>query len=118
MTWSAKWWTLTMTSVTPKVRRRERVISRRVRPESSTSALGRVSVIGRRRVPRPAARIMAFMGALAGNTPKPQRDFSLRKPTGSRERAGKKKRRVAPFEMTCGYCRHNQQEKIGLLQPE
>jgi hypothetical protein len=55
---------------------------------------------------------MAFIGPLAGNVPKPQRDFSLRKPTGSRERAGKKKRRLAPFEMTGGSCRHNQQEKI------
>src|SRR5579863_1737197 len=51
-----------MTSVTPKVRRRVRVISRRVRLLSSTRALGRVSVRGLRRVPRPAARIMAFIG--------------------------------------------------------
>jgi hypothetical protein len=29
-----------------------------------------------------------------------QRDFSLRKPTNSQERVGKKKRRLAPFEMT------------------
>src|SRR6266852_1555309 len=58
---SAKWWTLMMTSVTPKVPRRERVISSRVRPATSTRALGRLSVSGRRRVPRPAARIMAFM---------------------------------------------------------
>src|SRR5690242_10310496 len=50
-----------MTSVTPKVRSRARVISSSVRPESSTRALGRVSVRGRRRVPRPAARIMAFI---------------------------------------------------------
>ena len=33
-----------------------------VRPLISTSALGRESVSGRKRVPRPAARIMAFMG--------------------------------------------------------
>src|SRR5260370_33087781 len=46
----------------PKVRKRERVISSRVRPESSTRALGRVSVRGFRRVPKPAARIMAFIG--------------------------------------------------------
>ena len=55
-----------MTSVTPAVRRRVRVISRSVRPESSTRALGRESVSGRRRVPRPAARIMAF---IAGEAP-------------------------------------------------
>src|SRR6266446_1596537 len=65
MTWSAKWWTLMMTSVMPKVRRRVRVISRRVRPASSTRALGRSSVSGRRRVPRPAARIMAFIEGLS-----------------------------------------------------
>jgi hypothetical protein len=29
-----------------------------------------------------------------------KRDFSLRKPTTSQERSGKKKRRLAPFEMT------------------
>jgi hypothetical protein len=33
----------------------------------STRALGRVSVRGRRRVPRPAARIMAFMGKDSGS---------------------------------------------------
>jgi len=31
-----------------------------------------------------------------------KRDSSLRKPTGSQERAGKKKRRLAPFGMTVG----------------
>src|ERR1700722_11050323 len=51
-----------MASVMPKVRRRVSAISRRVRPFSSTRALGRASVSGRRRVPRPAAKIMAFMG--------------------------------------------------------
>src|SRR6266403_3217087 len=65
MIWSAKWWTLMMNSVIPKVRRRVRVISRRVRPESSTRALGRVSVSGLRRVPRPADRIIAFMRGLS-----------------------------------------------------
>src|SRR6266566_9480286 len=48
------------TSVTPKERRRERVISSSVWPATSTKALGRVSVSGRKRVPRPAARIIAF----------------------------------------------------------
>jgi len=62
MIWLARWWTLRMTSEMPKVRRRVRVISRRVRPLISTRALGRLSVSGRRRVPRPAARIMAFIG--------------------------------------------------------
>src|SRR5713226_4032379 len=56
---------LTITSVIPKVRRRVRVISSSVRPESSTRALARVSVSGRRRVPRPAARIIAFITALS-----------------------------------------------------
>src|SRR5580700_7752392 len=64
-TMSEKWWTLMMASVMPKVRRRVRVISRRVRPFSSTRALGRVSVRGRRRVPRPAARILAFIQGLS-----------------------------------------------------
>jgi len=31
---------------------------------------------------------------------KEKRDFSLRKPTNSQERVGKKKSRPAPFEMT------------------
>ncbi len=32
-----------------------------------------------------------------------KRDFSLRKPTASQERSGKKKHRLAPFEMTAGW---------------
>src|SRR6266853_6399731 len=48
------------TSVTPKERRRERAISSSVRPATSTNALGQLSVSGRKRVPRPAARIIAF----------------------------------------------------------
>src|SRR5439155_3654736 len=71
---SAKWWALMMTSLMPKVRRRMRVISRRVRPESSTRALGRLPVSGRRRVPKPAAKIMAFMGTTSSKTLKPKRD--------------------------------------------
>src|SRR5205807_2474448 len=50
-----------MTSLIPKERRRASVISSSVRPLISTRALGRVSVSGRRRVPRPAARIIAFI---------------------------------------------------------
>jgi len=50
-----------MNSATPKDFNRVIVISRSVRPLSSTRALGMVSVRGRSRVPRPAARIMAFM---------------------------------------------------------
>src|SRR5579862_5341423 len=53
-----------MTSFTPKERRRARVISSSVRPPISTSALGRWLVSGRRRVPSPAARIMAFGGVV------------------------------------------------------
>src|ERR1700686_826563 len=52
-----------ITSFTPKLRRRERVISSNVRPLISTSALGRLSVRGRSRVPRPAAKIIAFIRA-------------------------------------------------------
>src|SRR6266404_8175255 len=48
----------------PKLRSRESVISSMVRPATSTSALGRSSVSGRKRVPRPAARIMAFIDLL------------------------------------------------------
>src|ERR1700758_5589751 len=51
-----------MTLFTPHERRRVRVISRSVRPEISTRALGRSLVSGRKRVPSPAARIMAFGG--------------------------------------------------------
>src|SRR6266853_831397 len=58
---SAKWWRLIITSVTPKLRRRESVISSSVRPLISTRALGRSSVRGRKRVPRPAARIIALI---------------------------------------------------------
>src|SRR5208282_72331 len=54
--------TLIITSRTPKLRKRESVISSSVRPLISTSALGRSSVRGRKRVPRPAARIIAFIG--------------------------------------------------------
>ena len=76
MTLSAKWWTLMITSVIPKARRRERVISSRVRPAISTRALGRVSVRGFRRVPRPAARIMAFIAGPSSKTLKSKRDSS------------------------------------------
>src|SRR6267378_1698180 len=100
MTRSAKWWTLTMTSVTPKACRREKVISRRVRPESSTSALGRLSVSGRRRVPRPAARIMAFIGGCSAKKLKPKGDsshpqadpFVLQNHSGRQKRAGAKRK--------------------------
>src|ERR1700691_255411 len=49
-------------SRTPKARTREMVISSSVRPLISTRAFGRSSVSGRKRVPRPAARIIAFIG--------------------------------------------------------
>ncbi len=41
-----------------------------------------------------------------------KRDFSLRKPTASQERSGKKSR-LAPFEMTGGG--RGQHEKVGPL---
>src|SRR5579885_912877 len=50
-----------MISSTPKARSREIVISSSVRPSSSTSAFGRSFVSGRSRVPRPAARTIAFI---------------------------------------------------------
>src|SRR5215470_390087 len=46
------------------------VISRRVRPFSSTRALGILSVSGRRRVPKPAAKIIAFMREYLGPSQK------------------------------------------------
>src|SRR5947209_18219050 len=55
-----------ITSRIPKSRRRVRVISRRVRPPTSTNALGRSLVRERRRVPKPAARIIAFIGLSFG----------------------------------------------------
>src|SRR5262252_2788073 len=58
---SAKWCTLTMTSFTPDSCNRARVISRRVRPDTSTRAFGRLSVRGRSRVPSPAASTIAFI---------------------------------------------------------
>src|SRR6516164_10369348 len=54
-----------MSSFTPKERSRAMVISSMVRPATSTSALGLSLVSGRRRVPRPAARIMAFIRKLS-----------------------------------------------------
>src|SRR2546428_8827278 len=85
MTMLAKWWTLTITSLIPKERKRERVISSSVRPPSSTRALGRLSVSGRRRVPRPAERIMAFIG---GDSPRKEEAAS-----GEWQVAGKGKKK-------------------------
>src|SRR5438045_1909494 len=56
------------TSVIPKARRRERAISNSVWPATSTSALGRLSVRGRKRVPKPAAKIIAFIGSWPSQT--------------------------------------------------
>src|ERR1019366_3588856 len=53
-----------MTSSIPSAHKRVSAISSSVRPLISTSALGRSSVSGRKRVPRPAARIMAFMDSV------------------------------------------------------
>src|SRR6266705_2919242 len=50
-----------ITSRTPNARKRESVISTIVRPAISTSAFGRLSVSGRKRMPSPAAKIIAFM---------------------------------------------------------
>src|SRR5208283_5013048 len=52
-----------MTWRIPKPCRRVSTISSKVRPLISTSALGRSPVSGRRRVPIPAARIMARIGS-------------------------------------------------------
>jgi hypothetical protein len=43
-----------------------------------------------------------------------KRDFSLRKPTDSQERIGKKKGRLAPFEMTVWGV--GEGRKVGLLR--
>src|SRR6266571_3300559 len=51
-----------ITSRIPNARKRESVISTIVRPAISTSAFGRLSVSGRKRVPSPAAKIIAFIG--------------------------------------------------------
>ncbi len=74
------------------------MISRRVRPESSTRALGRESVSGRRRVPRPAARTMAFIEEASAKKLKPKRDSSH--PQADR------------------FAGANREEKIGLLRSE
>src|SRR5881409_2600222 len=50
-----------ITPSTPDARRRSSVISSSVRPATSTNAFGRLSVSGRRRVPRPAASTIAFI---------------------------------------------------------
>src|SRR5580704_12359123 len=53
-----------ITSLTPKLRRRDNAISSSVCPSISTSALGRSSVRGRSRVPNPAPRIIALIDAV------------------------------------------------------
>src|SRR5260370_21026167 len=52
-----------ITTRTSNARIRASVISSSVRPATSTSALGRLSVSGRNRVPSPAAKTIAFIGA-------------------------------------------------------
>jgi len=42
-----------------------------------------------------------------------KRDFSLRKPTTSQERGGKKRRRLAPFEMTVAVLRLEFEAEVG-----
>src|SRR5713101_4796554 len=54
-----------ITSRTPNARRRASVISNSVRPAISTRVFGRSFVSGRKRVPSPAARIMAFIVGLS-----------------------------------------------------
>src|SRR5258708_32170438 len=102
-----------MTSVTPKERRRERVISSSVRPAISTSALGRLSVSGRKRVPRPAARIIAFMRALSSNRPaseggpykgKVEERFLAAQVDRFVGANREEKNRPAPLGMTVGIC--------------
>src|SRR5260370_6363833 len=110
---SAKWWTLMMASRTPKGRKRESVISRRVRPAISTSALGRLAVSGRKRVPRPAARIMAFIRALPSNRPaleggpykgKVEERFLAAQVDRFAGANREEKNRPAPLGMTVGIC--------------
>ncbi len=73
--WSAKWWTLTTAVSTPASASRSRMWSIRARPATSTSALGRVSVKGRMRVPSPAARTMAVFGPLVMRAPTAGRSY-------------------------------------------
>src|SRR5262245_13925283 len=56
-----------ITSLISNLRSRSSVISRSVRPLISTRALGRSFVSGRSRVPRPAARIIAFIGFIGAS---------------------------------------------------
>ncbi len=60
--WSASQWTLTIAVSTPFSARRSRQWSISARPRTFTSGFGSVSVIGRMRWPRPAAKTMAVLG--------------------------------------------------------
>src|SRR5215475_161847 len=89
-----------MISSTPNVFSRSIVISKRVRPLIATRALGVLSVRGRRRVPRPAARIMAF---IAGRQLRCRdgREISLYTSRPIHKNESEKQRcRFVPFEMT------------------
>ena len=62
--WSAKWWTLTTMREKPASRNRKMTCAISGLSPTLTSALGMVSVSGLRRVPKPAAKIIAcFMDA-------------------------------------------------------
>ena len=62
--WSGKWWTLTTAVSTPAAASASRPRSSKVFPATGTSGFGIVLVIGRSRVPSPAASTMAVLGAL------------------------------------------------------
>jgi hypothetical protein len=53
-------------------------------------------------VPRRKRKNLTQRGDSRDKTIEAKRDSSLRRPTASRERSGKKKRRPAPFGMTVG----------------
>src|ERR1700743_3439535 len=69
--WSASQCTLTIARSTPFSARRSRQLSISARPCTVTSGFGSVSVIGRIRMPNPAANTMAVFGT--GRLIRPQR---------------------------------------------
>ena len=66
--WSGKWWTLTTALSTPAAASASRPRSSRVLPAIGTSGFGMVSVIGRMRLPRPAASTIAVFGHRAAHS--------------------------------------------------
>src|SRR4051794_7452092 len=91
----ARWWVLTSTSSTPAAARASSQMSSIGRPPISTRHFGTVSVIGRNRVPRPAASRKAFTRPPSGRRRGPA---SARRPRRARRRgrASRAARRRTP----------------------